>query len=96
MHHHHQVGRSFGDRDADVTHIGRQPRLRDRDAVLHLHLRDIEISPDIEGHRNREPAVAGRVRGHVQHVLDTVDLLSIGATTVEATPRSHPDTDPRH
>ena len=46
-----------------------------RDAVLHLHLRDIEIGADVEGHRDGEAPVGGRVRRHVEHVLDAVDLL---------------------
>ena len=75
MHDHHQVGRALVDGDADVAHVGRQARLRDRDAVLHLHLRDIEIGAELEGDGDREAAVAGRVRRHVEHVLDAVDLL---------------------
>ena len=46
VHDHHQVGRALVDGDADVAHVGRQARLRDGDAVLHLHLRDIEIGAD--------------------------------------------------
>ena len=75
VHDHHQVGRALVHGDADIAHVGRQARLRDGDAVLHLHLRDIEIGADIEGHRDREAAVGGRVRRHVDHVLDAVDLL---------------------
>ena len=75
VHDHHQVGRGLGDGDADVAHVGRQARQRGRDAVLHLHLRDIEVGAEIEGHADREAAVAVRVRRHVEHVLDAVDLL---------------------
>ncbi len=75
MHHHHQVGRGLGHGHADVADIGRQARLRDGDAVLHLHLRRIEIGAELEGHRNGEAAVARRIRGDVEHVLDAVDLL---------------------
>ena len=75
MHDHHQVGRRLGHGDADIAHVGRQPRLRDGDAVLHLHLRDIEIGAEIEADLNREPPVGRRVRRHVEHVLDAVDLL---------------------
>jgi hypothetical protein len=75
MHDHHQVGRALGHRDADVAHVGRQARLRDGDAVLHLHLRDIEIGADIEGDRDREPSIRGRIRRQIDHVLDAVDLL---------------------
>ena len=75
IHHHQDVGRAFGDRDADLLHRQRQARRRGRDAVLHLHLRDIEIDAEIEGHRNREAAVGARIRGDVEHPLDAVDLL---------------------
>ena len=75
MHDHHQVGRALVDGDADRPHVGRQPRLRDRHAVLHLHLRDIEIGAEIEAHRDGEASVRRRVRRHVEHVLDAVDLL---------------------
>ncbi len=75
VHDHHQVGRALGHRHADIAHVDGQPRLRDRDAVLHLHLGDVEIGAEIEGHRDREASVRRRVRRHVDHVLDAVDLL---------------------
>ena len=56
------------------TSAGRRG-VRGGDAVLHLHLRDIEIGAEVEGDRDREAPVGGRVRGHVEHVLDAVDLL---------------------
>ena len=75
VHDHHQIGRGFVDRDADIAHVGRQPRLRDGDPVLHLHLRDIEIGAEVEADLDGEAPVGRRVRVHVQHVLDAVDLL---------------------
>ena len=45
------------------------------DAVLHEHLRDVEIGAEREGDGDLQLAVAGRLRGHVEHVLDAVDLL---------------------
>ena len=72
---HHQVGRGLGDGDADVAHVRRQPRLGDGHAVLHLHLRDIEIGAELERHLDGELPVARRVRRDVEHVLDAVDLL---------------------
>ncbi len=75
MHDHHQVGRAFVDGHTDIAHIHRKPWLRDGDAVLHLYLGDIEIGPDVEADRNRETAVAGRIRRQIDHVLDAVDLL---------------------
>src|SRR5262249_23809094 len=75
VHDHHQVGRGLVDDDADLAHVLGQSRLRDRDPVLHLHLRDVEIGAEIERHRDGEAAVGGRVRGHVEHVLDAIDLV---------------------
>src|SRR6185437_16199755 len=75
---HHQVGRAFVDRDADVAHIDGKARLRNRHTILHLHLCDIEIGAELEGHRNRETPVAGRIRRQVDHVFDAIDLLLDG------------------
>ena len=75
MHDHHQVGRGL----LTVTPIWRTSSGRRgcamRDPVLHLHLRDVEIGAEVEGDRDGEAAVGGRVRRHVEHVLDAVDLL---------------------
>ena len=46
-----------------------------RDAVLGLHLRDVEIGAQPEGHRDREVAVRRRRGVGVDRVLDAVDLL---------------------
>ena len=46
-----------------------------RDAVLHQHLREVEIGADLEGHGQRIGAVGAAVGLHVEHVLDAVDLL---------------------
>ena len=67
VHDHHQVGRALRRGDADVAHVGRHARQRDRDAVLHLHLRDVEVGAEVEGHVDLEAAVAGRVRRDVEH-----------------------------
>jgi hypothetical protein len=75
VHDHHQIGRTFLHNDTDIAHVGRQPRRRDGDTVLHLHLRDIEIGAELEADRDREASVRGRVGRHVDHVLDAVDLL---------------------
>ena len=75
MHDHHQVGRLLGHRHADIAHIDRQPRLRDGNAVLQLYLSNVETGAQFEADRDREAPVGGRVRGHVDHVLDAVDLL---------------------
>ena len=64
----------FGD-DALRLHGLRQRGERRRDAVLHQHLRLVEIGADRERHGQRVGAVVGRGRLHVEHVLDAVDLL---------------------
>ena len=78
VHDHHQVGRGLVDRDADVAHVQRQPRRGDRHAVLHLHLRDVEVGAEVEGDRDGEAPVSRRVRRDVEHVLDAVHLLLDG------------------
>jgi hypothetical protein len=40
-----------------------------------LHLGNVEIGPEIERDRDGETPVRRRVRRHVDHVLDAVDLL---------------------
>src|SRR5262245_17720395 len=75
VHDHHQIGRALGDGHTDVAHLGRQPRLGDAEPVLHLHLRDVEVGAEVEGDRDGEAPVGGGVRGHIEHVLDAVDLL---------------------
>ena len=75
MHDHHQVGRGFCHRDADIADVGRQPRLRDGDAVLDLHLGDVEVGAEVERHLDRKAPVRRRIGRHIEHVLDAVDLL---------------------
>ena len=75
MDHQHQVRRLLGHRDADGAHLFGQTRLGDGDAVLHQHLRGIEIGAELEGDGERHAAVAGRLRRHIEHVVDAVDLL---------------------
>ena len=71
----HQVGRALAHGHADALHLLRQPRQRDGDAILneHLCLVDVRSRPEHDVDRNR--AVAGRLRHHVDHVVDAVDLL---------------------
>ena len=61
--------------DAVALHFFRQLRLRDRDAILHQHLRLVEIGAELEGDGDGELAIRGRLAVDVQHVLDAVDLL---------------------
>ena len=55
-----------------------QRRERGCDAVLHQHLREIQVRADLEGHRERVVTVVGARRLHVEHVLDAVHLLLDG------------------
>ena len=45
------------------------------DAVLHLHLRLVDVGAQGERDGERHDAVGGRLRGLIQHALDTVDRL---------------------
>ena len=71
----HQVGRALAHGHADALHLLRQPRQRDRDPVLNKHLCLIDVRSRLEHDVDRNRAVAGRLRHHVDHVVDAVDLL---------------------
>ena len=75
MNDHHQVGRTLVGGDALPAHLLGQPRLGDRNPVLHQHLRLVEVGAELEGDGELHRAVARRIGGHVEHVLDAVDLL---------------------
>ena len=73
--HHHQVRRLLRHRHADRAHLLGQARQSGRNAILHQHLRGIEIGAELERDCQRHAAVAGRLRRHIEHVVDAVDLL---------------------
>ena len=75
VHDHDEVGRRLLGGDADALHVLRQARQRLGDAVLHLHLRVVEIGAEREGDGQRQRAVGRRLREHVEHALDAVHLL---------------------
>ena len=75
VHDHQEVGRRLFGRHADALHVLRQARQRLRHAVLHLHLRVVEVGAERERDGQRQRAVRGRLREHVEHVLDAVHLL---------------------
>ena len=52
-----------------------QLRERGGNAILHEHLRKIEIGSDFEGDCQRIATIGSAGGLHVKHVLDTVDLL---------------------
>ena len=74
-HDHQDVGRVLAGDDAVALHLLGQPRLRDRDAILHQHLGLVEVGAELEGDGDGELAVRGRLAVDIQHVLDAVDLL---------------------
>ena len=74
VHDHHQVGRGLADHDAETLHVLGQARLGDRDAVLHQHLRLVDVDAGLEHDVDRQAAVTGRLRLDVEHVVDAVDL----------------------
>jgi hypothetical protein len=73
--HHRDVGRALDRGDADLAHLFRQARQRALDAVLHGRFGLLDVGADLEGHGQLQRAVRGVLRGHVEHVLDAVDLL---------------------
>src|SRR5437016_10302851 len=75
MHDHGDIGRLFLRCYADALDIGRKHGNRDGDAILYQHLRRIEIRAELERDAQRHVAVARALRGHVEHVLDAIDLL---------------------
>ena len=71
-----QNGRGFLlGRHALLPNRVRQLRLRRSDSVLDQDLRKIGVCADLEGHDQRIDTVIGSRGGHVDHVLDPVDLL---------------------
>ncbi len=75
VHHHDEVRRRLFGGHADALHVLREPRQRLRHAVLDLDLRVVEIGAEREGDRQRQGAVGGGLREHVEHALDAVHLL---------------------
>src|SRR5215831_10699969 len=69
------AGYCLADLHAQALDVVRKSRQRILHAVLGQHLRDVEVSADLERDGNREVAVPGRLTAHVEHVLDAVDLL---------------------
>ena len=72
---HHQIGRCLAHGYAETAYVLGQSRLGHRDAVLHEHLRLIDIGPGLEDNVDRQPPVAGRLRHDVEHVVDAIHLL---------------------
>ena len=75
VHDEQEVGHPLVDDDAVATHLLGQARLGHRDAVLHQHLRLVDVGADLERDAERHGPVVGRLRVHVDHALDAVHLL---------------------
>ncbi len=72
---HGQVGRALHRGDAELLDFLRQAGQRLVDAVLHELRGEVGIGAELEGDGQRHQAVGGRLRRHVEHVLDALDLL---------------------
>ncbi len=75
MHDHGQIGGGLVHGDADACHFFRQFRLAAGHAVLHLHLRVVQVGPQCEGDGEGQLAIGGSLRGHVEHAFDTGNRL---------------------
>ena len=75
VHHHGQVRGGLVHGHAETLHFGRQGRHGAGDAVLHLHLGVVQVGTEGEGHGQRQAAINGRLRRHVEHALDADDGL---------------------
>ena len=75
VHDHRDVrGALLGD-DTESAHFLGQSRQRLGHAVLHLHLREVDVRADLEGDGEIERAVGRGGRCHVEHPLDAVDRV---------------------
>ena len=78
VHDHQDVGRVLRGDDTEPAHVFGQARQRNVDAVLHEHLRLVEIGPEREGGGDGDATIGRGLRGDVQHPLHTVDFLFEG------------------
>src|SRR5258708_40231198 len=69
------VGCGVSDLQTETLHVFRQPWQWVLNAVLRQHLCHVQVGADAEGNGYCKPAVAGRLTAHVEHVLNTIDLL---------------------
>jgi len=70
-----EIGAALAHRDALPAYLLRQPGLRQGHAVLHQHLRLVEVGPLLEGDGELHDTIVRGLAGHIQHVLDAIDLL---------------------
>ena len=76
--HQQQVGGLRLHRDTKLLHLLGQEGQGLGDAILGVDLGDIRVRTHGKGHRQAIGAGGGGGRGHIQHVLDTIDLLLDG------------------
>ena len=76
---HQRAGRLLGDQHAAALDLVGQHRRGQGDAVLDQHLGDVQIGAHLEGHGQLVGTIVGALGGHVDHVLDAVDLLLDGS-----------------
>ena len=75
VHDEQQFGRRLCRDDSRLPHLRRQAGLGAGDAVLHEHLRPVDVGAKFKRHGERHAAVVGRLRLDIEHVFDAVDLL---------------------
>ena len=75
---HQNVGRALERGHPGGSNHFRQQGHRQVDAVLHQHLRHVEVDPRLERHRQAVTAVVRALRRHVHDPFDAVDLLLDG------------------
>ena len=75
MHDHGEVRRTLDGGDTDAPHFFRQFRQGLSDAVLHLHLRGIDVGAELESYSQGADAIGGTLRAHVEHVFCAIDRL---------------------
>ena len=75
---HDEVRRTLHRGEAQCPYLGRQTRFGLRHPVLDKLLGLVRIRAELECHGHGEDTIRRRLAGHVEHVLDAVDLLFEG------------------
>ena len=68
-------GKLLLNRNTLSRHLFRQHSHGFRDAVLHQHIGHVEIGANLKGNPQGHLTIAGVSRFHIEHVLDTINLL---------------------
>ena len=75
VHDQEKVGRVLADLHTLSADLLGQAGLCGRDTVLDKHLCFVDVEADFEGDGDRQRALLRRLRVHVDHAVDAVDLL---------------------